>query len=45
MIYRAFERSGANMDMEFVLYRALQAAGLPTATATALRNFDVSIPT
>jgi hypothetical protein len=24
-----FERSGANMDMEFVLYRALQAAGLP----------------
>jgi hypothetical protein len=29
MIYRAFERSGANMDMEFGLYRALQAAGLP----------------
>src|SRR5262249_50294062 len=26
MIYKAFERSGANMDMEFVLYRALQAA-------------------
>ena len=29
IIYKAFERSGANMDMEFVLYRALQAAGLP----------------
>jgi len=29
MIYRAFERSGANMDMEFVLYRTLRAAGLP----------------
>jgi len=29
MIYKAFECSGANMDMEFVLYRALQAAGLP----------------
>jgi ubiquinone/menaquinone biosynthesis C-methylase UbiE len=29
LIYRTFERSGANMDMEFVLYRVLQAAGLP----------------
>jgi ubiquinone/menaquinone biosynthesis C-methylase UbiE len=29
LIYRTFERSGANMDMELVLYRAIQEAGLP----------------
>ena len=29
LIYRAFELSGAHMDMELVLYRAMQAAGLP----------------
>jgi ubiquinone/menaquinone biosynthesis C-methylase UbiE len=29
LIYRAFERSGANMDVELVLYRAIQEAGLP----------------
>jgi ubiquinone/menaquinone biosynthesis C-methylase UbiE len=29
LIYRTFERSGANMDMELVLYRALQEAGFP----------------
>ena len=28
-IHRAFERSGAHMDMELVLYRALQETGLP----------------
>lgn len=30
MIYRAFEDSRANMDMELVLYRALRSAGLPS---------------
>ena len=30
LIYRAFERSGANMDMEHLLYRAFLDAGLPT---------------
>ena len=29
LIHQAFERSGANMDMEFLLYRTFQAAGLP----------------
>ena len=29
LIYEAFRRSGANMDMEFVFYRALADAGLP----------------
>jgi SAM-dependent methyltransferase len=29
LIHRAFQRSGANMDMELVLYRAFQEAGLP----------------
>jgi len=29
LIYQAFQRSGANMDMEFVLYRTFQEAGLP----------------
>jgi len=29
LIYRAFQLSGANMDMELVLYRIFQVAGLP----------------
>ena len=29
LIYQAFQGSGANMDMELVLYRAFQVAGLP----------------
>jgi SAM-dependent methyltransferase len=29
LIHQAFQRSGANMDMELVLYRTFQAAGLP----------------
>jgi SAM-dependent methyltransferase len=29
LIHQAFERSGANMDMELVLYRTFQQAGLP----------------
>jgi SAM-dependent methyltransferase len=29
LIHQAFERSGANMDMELVLYRTFQLAGLP----------------
>jgi ubiquinone/menaquinone biosynthesis C-methylase UbiE len=29
LIYRAFERSGANMNMELTLYRTFQEAGLP----------------
>jgi len=29
LIHRTFERSGANMDMELVLYRTLEEAGLP----------------
>jgi SAM-dependent methyltransferase len=29
LIHRAFRRSGANMDMELVLYRTFQEAGLP----------------
>jgi SAM-dependent methyltransferase len=30
LIYRAFERSGANINMEHLLYRAFLDAGLPT---------------
>jgi ubiquinone/menaquinone biosynthesis C-methylase UbiE len=30
LIYQAFQRSGANMEMECVLYRAFQGAGLPS---------------
>ena len=29
LIHQTFQRSGANMDMEFVLYRTFQEAGLP----------------
>ena len=29
LIYQAFERSGTNMDMESVLYRTFQEAGMP----------------
>jgi SAM-dependent methyltransferase len=29
LIHQAFQRSGANMDMELVLYRTFQLAGLP----------------
>src|SRR6266446_10691645 len=29
LIHQTFQRSGANMDMEFVLYRMFQEAGLP----------------
>jgi SAM-dependent methyltransferase len=29
LIYQAFQSSGANMDMELVLYRTFQGAGLP----------------
>lgn len=29
LIFQSFERSGANMDIEFVLFRTLQEAGLP----------------
>ena len=32
LIYQAFESSGANMDMELVLYRTFQGAGLPAPT-------------
>ncbi len=30
LIHQTFERSGANMDMELVLYRAFQEAGFPS---------------
>jgi SAM-dependent methyltransferase len=29
LIHQAFQRSGANMDMELVLYRSMKAAGMP----------------
>jgi SAM-dependent methyltransferase len=32
LIHQAFQRSGANMDMELVLYRTFQLAGLPAPT-------------
>jgi SAM-dependent methyltransferase len=32
LIYQAFQSSGANMDMELVLYRTFQGAGLPAPT-------------
>ena len=38
LIYRTFERSGAHLDMELVLYRALQEAGLPAP------NMRIEIP-
>jgi SAM-dependent methyltransferase len=37
-IYHAFQQSGANMDMELVLYRAFQLAGLPAP------NMRIEIP-
>jgi SAM-dependent methyltransferase len=38
LIHQAFERSGANMDMELVLYRTFQLAGLPAP------NMCIEIP-
>jgi SAM-dependent methyltransferase len=38
LIYQAFQRSGANMDMELVLYRTFQLAGLPAP------NMRIEIP-
>src|SRR6516165_7137452 len=38
LIYRAFERSGANINMEHLLYRAFLDAGLPT------RKMVIEIP-
>jgi SAM-dependent methyltransferase len=38
LIYRAFELSGAHMNMEFVLYRAIQECGLPAP------NMRVEVP-
>ena len=32
LIYHSFKRSGAHMDMELVLFRTLQEAGLPSPT-------------
>lgn len=38
LIHRAFQQSGANMDMELVLYRSFVDAGLPTP------NMRVEVP-
>jgi len=38
LIHQAFRRSGANMDMELVLYRTFQLAGLPAP------NMRIEIP-
>jgi SAM-dependent methyltransferase len=38
LIHQAFQRSGANMDMELVLYRTFQLAGLPPP------NMRIEIP-
>jgi hypothetical protein len=38
LIHQAFERSGANMDMELVLHRTFQLAGLPAP------NMCIEIP-
>jgi ubiquinone/menaquinone biosynthesis C-methylase UbiE len=38
LIHQAFQRSGANMDMELVLYRTFQEAGLPAP------NMSIEIP-
>jgi ubiquinone/menaquinone biosynthesis C-methylase UbiE len=38
LIYQTFQRSGANMDMELVLYRAFQEAGLPAP------NMRIEVP-